>query len=156
VPDAQQRLDELTDKWLRARADLENVRRTSRLDADEARRYGAAPALAGLLEVLDNLQRALATAPEGLDEDFAQGVALIEDQFRRVLAAHGVSPVPAETGMPFDPGMHRALIEQPSSDVPPGSILVVAVPGYKLHDRLLREAQVIVARAPAPPAESGS
>jgi len=144
----EQELVELQAKWLRARADLENVRRTLRQEADTARRYGAAPVLAGLLEVLDNLQRAVAAPPAGIDPTFLHGLQLIEQQFRTVLESHGVSPVPAARGQPLDPNLHRALMEQPSDEVPPGTILLTAVPGYRLHDRLLREAQVIVARAP--------
>jgi molecular chaperone GrpE len=141
---------ELTDKWLRAKAELENVRRTSRLEAEQARRYGAAPVLVGLLSVLDNLQRALAAPPAALDAEYLAGLQLIERQFLDVLATHGVTPVPAARGMPLDPSMHRALMEQESDEIAPGCILLVAVPGYRLHDRLLREAQVVVARAPAP------
>jgi molecular chaperone GrpE len=104
----------------------------------------------GLLSVLDNLQRALAAPPESLDPDYLAGLQLIERQFLDVLATHGVTPVPAERGTPLDPALHRALMEQDSDEVAPGCILVVAVTGYRLHDRLLREAQVVVARAPAP------
>jgi len=144
---AAQQVAELQDKWLRARADIENVRRSMRLDVDSARRYGAAPVLTGLLEVLDNLQRALAAPPAGIDPTFLHGLQLIEQQFLAVLAAHGVTPVPAARGQMLDPNSHRALMEQPSDEVAPGAILQVAAPGYRLHDRLLREAQVIVARA---------
>jgi len=148
LADASQQLAEMQDKWLRARADVENVRRTLRQDVDSARRYGAAPALTGLLEVLDNLQRALASPPPGLDPTFLHGLQLIEQQFLGVLSGHGVTTVPAARGQPLDPNLHRALMEQPSDEVAPGTILQVAAPGYRLHDRLLREAQVIVARAP--------
>ncbi len=142
-----QQLVEMQDKWLRARADIENVRRAMRLDVDSARRYGAAPVLTGLLEVLDNLQRALAAPPADIDPTFLHGLQLIEQQFLSVLAAHGVTAVPAARGQVLDPNSHRALMEQPSNEVAPGAILHVAAPGYRLHDRLLREAQVIVARA---------
>lgn len=141
------------DKWLRAKAEAENVRKTSAQELATARRYGAAAPLLGLLDVLDNLQRALEAPPEGTDETFLTGLRLIEQQFLGVLEAHGVTPVPAEKGMPLDPMLHRALLEQPSDEVEPGRILVVALTGYKLHDRLLREAQVVVARTPDEPAD---
>lgn len=150
APDAT--LAELHDRWLRARAELENVRRAARLDVETARRYGAAPALAALLAVLDNLRRALEPPPPGAPQDFLQGLRFIEQQFAAVLAEQGVSPVPAEPGQPLDPHCHQALLEEPSDRQPPGRILRVAVSGYRLHDRLLRPAQVIVARAPDPPA----
>jgi molecular chaperone GrpE len=145
-------LAELNDKWLRARAELENVRRAARLEAEAARRYGAGPALAALLSVLDNLQRALESPPPGAPQDFLQGLGFIQQQFAAVLAEQGVTPVTAEPGQALDPRCHQALLEEPSDAQPPGRILRVAAPGYRLHDRLLRPAQVIVARAPAPPA----
>ena len=141
-------LAEVKDKWLRALAELENVRRASRIEGEQVRRYGSAPLLQALLGVLDNLQRALAAPPAGIDADYVAGLQLIERQFADSLAAHGVLPVPAEKGQRFDPTVHRALMEQESDEVPPGTIVSLVVPGYRLHDRLLREAQVIVARAP--------
>lgn len=141
-------LAELKDKWLRALAELENVRRASRMESELVRRYGSTPLLQALLGVLDNLQRALATPPAGIDPDHLAGLQLIERQFADALAAHGVLPVPAQKGQRFDPTAHRALMEQASDEVEPGAILTLVVPGYRLHDRLLREAQVVVARAP--------
>jgi molecular chaperone GrpE len=138
---------ELKDKWLRALAELENVRRAARIEGEQARRYGATPALQALLGVLDNLQRALATPPAAIDPEYLAGLQLIEQQFADALAAQGVSPVPAQKGQRFDPSVHRALMEQESDEVEPGAILTLVVPGYRLHDRLLREAQVVVARA---------
>ncbi len=149
TPSSEEQLADLRDRWLRARAELENVRRAARLDVDQSRRFGAAPALLALIGVLDNLQRALGAAPPGLDEGFQNGLKLIERQFLDALAAQGVTEVPA-AGTTFDPKLHRALMEQPSEDASPGTILHVAVPGYRLHDRLLREAQVVVARRPEP------
>jgi molecular chaperone GrpE len=148
APSLEDQVVELHDRWLRTRAEMENLRRSLRQEADTARRYGAAPVLAALLEVLDNLQRALASPPANVDPGFLQGVQLIEQQFRSVLESHGVAPVPAEKGQAPDPNLHRILMEQPSADVAPGTILMTVVPGYRLHDRLLREAQVVVARAP--------
>jgi molecular chaperone GrpE len=144
---------QLRDKWLRAKAESDNVRKMAAQDVADSRRYGASGTLLGLLDVLDNLQRALAAPPEGVEETFLTGLRLIEQQFVGVLEAHGVTPVKVEKGMPLDPMLHRALLEQPSDEVEPGRILVVAVGGYKLHDRLLREAQVVVARAPDEPTD---
>lgn len=149
-PTEQERITELTNKWLRAKADIENVRRAARLEAEDARRYGTGPVVLSLLSVLDNLQRALAAPPKALDADYLAGLQLIEQQFLDVLATHGVTPVKAERGAAFDPSMHRALMEQESDAVLPGSILQLVVPGYRMHDRLLREAQVVVAKSPAP------
>lgn len=155
TPPAEQ-LAELNDRWLRARAELENVRRSARQDVDTARRYGAAPAFAALLGVLDNLQRALAAPPAGTPEDLLQGLRFIEQQFAAVLAEQGVAAVRAEPGQPLDPRHHEALMEEDSADLPPGAIVRVALAGYRLHDRLLRPAQVVVARAPQPAADAGA
>jgi molecular chaperone GrpE len=148
APEAQ--IAELKDKWLRSRAELDNLRRTSRQEVDAARRFGAAPAFTRLLEVLDNLRRALAAAPAGTPADFLQGLALIEQQFLGVLEEHGVSAVPAEPGQPLDPRLHQAIAEEDAPGLPAGAIVRVAVSGWRLHDRLLRPAQVVVARAPRP------
>jgi len=144
TPDGQ--LAELTDKWLRARAELENVRRAARQDVDAARRFGAAPAITSLLAVLDNFQRALAAPPAAVPADFLQGLRFIEQQFLSVLEEHGVSRVTPEPGQPLDPRVHHAVQEEDAPDVAPGAIVRVLLPGYRLHDRLLRPAQVVVAR----------
>ena len=145
-PASDPQLAELTDKWLRARAELENVRRAARQDVDVARRYGAAPAITSLLAVLDNFQRALAVPPAAVPADFLQGLHFIEQQFMAVLEEHGVSRVTPEPGQALDPRVHHAVQEEDAPDVAPGAIVRVLLPGYRLHDRLLRPAQVVVAR----------
>ena len=118
----------LRDKWLRAVAEADNARKRARADLDEARRYGTSALLLELLPVLDNLQRALAAPPEGLDEQFLQGLTLIAQQWTTALAAHGVQPLPAEPGTPFDPAVHRALLEQETEEYEPG-VIVSEIPG---------------------------
>jgi molecular chaperone GrpE len=142
----------LHDKWLRAVAEGKNIRKRAAADVAEARTYGGMAVINSLLPALDNLQRALTTPPEGLDEAFLEGLRLIEQQWVGVLTAHGVVPIPAEPGSPLDPTVHRALLEQPS-DQEPGTIVAEIVRGYRLHDRLLRESQVVVAAAPATDSE---
>ena len=147
-------VESMKDKWLRALAETENARKRARSDVDDARRYGTADLLRSLLPVLDNLQRALASPPAGLDPQFLEGLQLIEQQWIATMAAIGVVAVPAEIGAPLDPSLHRALLEQPTEDHPAGTIVAEIARCYRLHDRLLREGQVVVARAPdAPPAE---
>ncbi|MCB9899234.1 MAG: nucleotide exchange factor GrpE [Planctomycetes bacterium] len=136
----------LKDRWLRARADLENVRRRARLDVDEARHYAVSSLAQTLLPVIDTLQRALDSAPEGTDAAFLEGVRLTEQQLLAALASAGVVPLETRVGDPFDPSRHRALVEQPTDEHTPGSIVAELVRGYMIHDRLLREAQVAVAK----------
>ena len=138
----------LRDKWLRAVAEGKNIRKRAQADVAEALSYGGMGVINGLLPILDNLQRALATPPEGIDEAFLEGLRLIEQQWVAVLTANGVVPIAAEPGSPLDPSVHRALLEQPSEQEP-GTIVAEIVRGYRLHDRLLRESQVVVAAPPA-------
>jgi molecular chaperone GrpE len=130
-------------------AEGKNIRKRAQADVAEARTYGGMAIINSLLPILDNLQRALTTPPEGLDEAFLEGLRLIEQQWVDVLTAHGVTAIPAEPGSTLDPTVHRALLEQPS-DQEPGTIVAEIVRGYRLHDRLLRESQVVVAAPPAP------
>lgn len=158
-PDLAAQAKEFEDRWLRAKAELENSRKRQRQDLDEARRFGAVPLLGSLLNVLDTLQRAIEEASKnaGDDDPLIQGLRLTEQQFLMALQDHGVAPLQTEVGDTLDPALHRALLEQPSADQPAGTILSVFQQGYKLHDRLLREAQVVVARAAddAPAPEDG-
>jgi len=79
---------------------------------------------------------------------FLQGLHFIEQQFLAALEEHGVSRLTPEPGQPLDPRVHQALHEEDAPGVAPGAIVRVLLPGYRLHDRLLRPAQVVVARRP--------
>ena len=154
-----EQLAEMTDRWLRTRADAENTRRRARLDVEEARKHGASNLMQSLLPVLDSLQRALAAKPEGegANDTVWEGLELTEQMLLGTLVAQGVTPIDSSPGSAFDPNSHQALLEQPTSEQEPGTIMMELVRGYRLHDRLLREAQVTVATRPAEPAdEQGS
>lgn len=145
--DLEAELTEAKDRWLRARAELENVRRRARLDVEEAREYGTGDVLLQMLPVLDALQRGIAALPEGDEDPVIEGLRLTEQQFTSTLERLGVIAVAAELGTPMDPECHRALLEQPTDEHPPGTIVAEISRGYRLRDRLLREAEVVVARA---------
>lgn len=151
----EEQLGEMTDRWMRSRADTENVRRRARLDVEEARKHGAANLIQSMLPVLDSLQRALSTKPEAGtesgDDKVWEGLELTEQMLMGTLAAQGVTPIDAHPGAPFDPKVHQALLEQPTEEQEPGTIVMELVRGYRLHDRLLREAQVTVATRPSGP-----
>ena len=147
-PTLEEQLAEAKDRMLRAHAEADNARRRARLDVEEARRFGATPLLRQLLNVLDTFHRALETPPEDLDPGFLQGVRMIEQQLVAALGDHGVSPIDVQPGDALDPNRHQALVEQPSHDIEPGAVVSELVRGFMIHDRLLREAQVAVARAP--------
>jgi molecular chaperone GrpE len=145
--DLEAELTEAKDRWLRARAELENVRRRARLDVEEAREYGTGDVLLQMLPVLDALQRGIAALPEGDEDPVLEGLRLTEQQFTATLERLGVIAVAAELGTPMDPECHRALVEQPTDEHPPGTIVAEISRGYRLRDRLLREAEVVVAKA---------
>ncbi len=132
------------DRLLRLQAEMQNLRnRTSREIADE-RRYAALPVLRELLPVVDNIDRALDAAEKaGEAENLLAGFRLVKQQLHTLLSQHHCEPIAAENE-PFDPNFHQAILQQPSEDVPAGNVMMVTQHGYKLHDRVVRPAQVIV------------
>ena len=155
IADLEQQAADLKDKWLRATADLENHRRRSRRDVEDARADGKKRALAEVLPVVDNLERALQHA-EGATSDEAKGIAdgvsLVMRQFSQALDRLDVVPIEAE-GKPFDPAFHEAMSQVETDELPPGSVAQVLQRGYTLGDKLLRPALVVVAKAAS---ESGA
>ena len=146
--DPEQLLADMEDRWLRAKAENENTRRRARRDVEEARKFGASAMLNELLPALDALQRALASSSADEGGALREGLVLTEEQFTSALRRLGVKAIEIEPGQPLDPSLHRALLEQPSDTYEPGSIVAEITRGYVLHGRLLREAEVSVARRP--------
>jgi molecular chaperone GrpE len=142
------------DRYLRAAADLENLRKRQKRELDDVRLESKGRVLKEMLPVVDNLERAIehATATAG-NNPIVEGVQLVLRQFLTAFERLDVTPVEAG-GQPFDPNLHEAISQQ-ESDQPPGTVLQVLQRGYKSGERLLRPALVIVAKAkPAPaPAE---
>jgi len=154
-PTLEEQMLEMKDRWLRSKAETDNVRRRARLDVEEARRFGAASLIQSLLPVLDSLQMALGSKPEDSHDQVWEGLALTEQMFMGALAANGLTPLEAKAGDDFDPSAHKAVLEHPTDEHEPGKIVMELVRGYRLHDRLLREAQVTVAKSPADGASPG-
>ncbi len=153
--------DALKDQLLRALAETENMRRRSEREADTARKYGHTQFARDLVGAIDNLARALASAPEDkspLDESVQSlltGIELSWTEIQSAIEKHGVRRI-NPVGEKFDYNFHQAMFEVPSNDQPPGMVLEVVQHGYALHDRLLRPAMVGVSKAadkaePAPP-----
>ncbi len=138
------------DRWLRAEADLQNFRRRAARERDEVRRAAEERVLLDVIGVLDDLERALAALGDrAADDPLAQGVALVAQRMRDVLASHGVQPI-ASVGQPFDPNVHEALLEVDAPEgVAPGHVVQEAQKGWRSGDRALRAARVVVARAKA-------
>lgn len=137
------------EKWLRAEAELENYRKRVRREVDEFRKYQSLELARDLLPVLDNLDRALQAAEKAENvEELLQGVRMVSQQFREVLARHDIRPIEA-VGHPFDPNLHEAVQQIPTAEHPPLTVLQELETGYTLHDRVLRPSKVVVAAAPA-------
>jgi molecular chaperone GrpE len=145
--------DQWKEKYLRALADLENSRKRFQREAIELRRYGHEVAVREILPVLDNLERAIESArkTQGV-ESILEGLEMILRHFYQVLAQLGVHPVPG-AGEPFNPEIHEAVQELEREDLPPGTVVQEVQKGFRIHERLLRPARVIVSRIPSLPSE---
>jgi molecular chaperone GrpE len=103
------------------------------------------------LPVVDNIDRAIEAAEKaGEAENLLAGFRLVKQQLHTFLGRNQCEPIEAE-GQEFDPNFHQAILQQPSVDVPAGHIIYVAQTGYKMHDRVVRPAQVIVSSGPGQP-----
>jgi molecular chaperone GrpE len=148
IADVEQKRDEYLDLLQRTRADFENYQKRALRETIQERKYAHGSLAADLLPALDNLDRATAAAKQvGDKSSLAQGVSLVQSQLLDILRRHGITPIEAQ-GQPFDPNQHQAVMQQPSADVPPGSVLQVLEQGFLIHDRVLRPAKVIVSTAP--------
>ncbi len=137
---------------LYAMADTQNVRRRLEKELADARAYAATAMARDVLSVADNLARALDAMPAELREEeklkgFIVGVEATAKELESALRKHGIEKF-ASLGEPLDPNRHQAMIEVPSADAAPGTIVQEMQAGYMIRDRLLRPALVGVARAP--------
>ncbi len=141
APAVQEGID-YKDRYLRTLADFENFRKRSEREKADFFKYALAGLLRELLPVLDNFDRSLDHAEQG--DDFHRGVLLIYKQLFDVLTKHGLRPI-EESGVPFDPKIHEAVVREEDPSVPSHTVVAVLQKGYFLHDRLLRPAMVKVA-----------
>jgi molecular chaperone GrpE len=157
APALQQEVAALQDRLLRLQADFENFRKRTLREREEAYLYGHQNLVKELLPTVDNLERAIEHARgEGADlEGLLQGVELVLRELQSVLARSGVAQIEAE-GKPFDPALHEAMGAQPTADVPPNTVTQVFQKGYRLRERMLRPARVMISSPAASPTESES
>lgn len=149
VDQLKERIAELEDKELRIRAELRNQQQRFDRERADALKYAHGDIAKDLLTVLDNFERTLESAAVAQTaEDVAGGARLVYDEFLKVLAGRQIQQIEA-VGQPFDPTLHEAMLQQPSDDVPAGGILQEVAKGYRMHDRVLRAARVIVSSGPA-------
>jgi len=141
------RITSLEDSLLRAKADYQNLQRRVTIERIELLRYANADLMRALLGVLDDFDRALeaAKASENI-EAVVDGVRLVHQNLVKSLTDAGLEPIEA-LHQPFDPAIHEALLQQPTDEHQPGTVIEQAARGFKLRDRVLRPAKVVVAKA---------
>lgn len=151
--------EENWDKFLRATADLDNYRKRVLREKEELSRATSERVVGALLPVLDNLERALAAASQQPAADNAallDGLKQIQAQFRRTLEQFGLQEVIAHAGHPFDPNHHEAISQVESVEHPEGTIVDQLQRGYRIADRLLRPARVVVSKGLPTEAKDGA
>jgi molecular chaperone GrpE len=144
------------DRLLRTMADFDNYKKRVTRERQEAVKYAYAPLLEKLIPVLDHFDKALDAARNATTdspEAFHDGITMICQQLRTALTEAGLEEINA-VGQPFDPNWHEAVSQQPTTDVPDGQVTQQLRKGYRLRDRLLRPASVVVAKSPAPTSAS--
>jgi len=140
--------DENFERWRRAEAECENIRKRMRRELEDARKYEALALSRDILPALDNLRRAIDAAQQthNLDQ-LSEGVEMVARQIQDALAKHHVVAISA-VDKPFDSEQHEAVQQIPSAEHPPMTVVQELEQGYTLHDRLVRPSKVIVSRAP--------
>src|ERR1700677_5127206 len=140
--------DEHWDRLLRTTADFDNFKKRAARERTEAIQFANASLLQKLLPVLDSFEMALAaaqTAKDGKTSSLQTGIAMVQSQLKNILLESGLEEIDA-TGKPFDPTQHEAVSQQETKDVPEGQVVQQIRKGYKLRERLIRPAGVIVAK----------
>ncbi len=139
----------LKDGYIRAHAEMENIRKRTAAEIESRLRYALQGLAKDILPVADNLQRALAALPKDIQDEavknMAVGLEMTEKGLVEALERYHVHAVPG-VGAPFDPHVHQAVQEVEDTTVPTGTVVQVFQPGYVLHDRLLRAAMVVVSK----------
>lgn len=144
----QDEVEKYKREYLYLRADFDNYKKGVIKERSDLIKYGSERVFAEIVDVLDNFDRALSfeLTPETI-ETYKEGIRLTASEFIKVLKRFGVSEIDCQ-GVAFDPSIHEALSSEETDLVPPGHVSRVFKKAYKLHDRVLRPAQVVVAREP--------
>ncbi|BCU76967.1 nucleotide exchange factor GrpE [Luteolibacter sp. LG18] len=150
--DPWEQLEAEAAKWkevaVRTAADLENYRKRAAREREDALRYANQRLLEELLPVIDNFEMGMMAASKDQGSMIYIGMDMVRRQLSDFLASQGVEEIPAE-GKDFDPNLHDAVTEEESAEVPEGRVLRVTRRGFRLRDRLLRPASVVVSKAPS-------
>jgi molecular chaperone GrpE len=150
--ETQEKLRAEHERCLRIAADLENYRKRAVKEREETQKFGNEKLLKDVLPVMDGLDRALAAA--AADDPLREGVKLVRAAFEQALSRHGVTGFSA-MGQKFDPALHEALMQVPTREQAPGTVVLEHARGFKLNDRLVRPAMVGVAVEPPADAPEG-
>lgn len=148
IEEQKQLVEKFKNDFLYLRAEFDNYKRNAIKERADLLKFGSERVVAEILNVIDNFDRALQTqpTPESL-ANYVKGVEMTANELKNVLVKSGVTEVPSE-GLVFDPMVHEALGSEETATVPEGHIAKVFKKAYKLHDKLIRPAQVIVAKKP--------
>lgn len=153
IADWKTKVEKLEETLLRARADFQNAQKRATAERLDAVRYANAELMKSLIKVLDDFDRALASADESAGESsLLAGVRLVRENFMKALADHGLETIDA-LHQAFDPAIHEALMQQPTDVHPPGTVVEQAARGYRLCGRVVRPAKVIVSKTLDSPTE---
>lgn len=153
IAELEAEVAELKDRWMRAEAEMANVRARARREVDETRQYAVQKFAADVVEAAENLRRGIDSLPRAepgepeLVGRLREGLDGVERSFLAVLERNGIQRQDP-TGQPFDPNFHQAMAEQESVAHPAGTVMQAWTPVWTLNGRLLRPAMVVVAKAP--------
>lgn len=151
VTKLEAQVKDLTDRLLRAHAEMDNIRKRTERDKADTIKYAITKFAGDIIGVGDNFQRAVSAVPAGAAEadaalkSLVEGVTLTEREFLGVLERHGVKRLDPK-GQAFDPNFHQAVMEMDNKEVPAGTVLQVFQMGYTIEDRVLRPAMVVVSK----------
>jgi len=146
LAEAQARIDEQKDAWMRALAEAENIRKRAQADVAAAHKFGVERFAEGLLPVMDSLEAALTAAADS-PQALRDGLELTLKQLRAGFQRANMDEIAPAAGERFDPHKHQAMGAVDAPGAAPNSIVAVMLKGYRLHDRILRPALVTVAKA---------
>ncbi|MBO0707380.1 MAG: nucleotide exchange factor GrpE [Candidatus Dormibacteraeota bacterium] len=145
---AEELIEEANNRHLRLAADFDNFKKRVRQERLELLQYASASLAERMLPVLDDFERVLEHAPEGVDSNWLKGVRMTVQKLQDALQSVGVETIES-VGAPFDPKLHEAIGTEESADQPEDTVVKELRRGYRIHDRVLRPALVSVARTPA-------
>jgi molecular chaperone GrpE len=145
LAEAKALADEHLHGWKRAMADYANLKKETEAARADVHKFACVSLAAELLPVLDSFRKASQEKPEDSSKlaQWADGIARIRDQFESIMRKAGVEAID-KTGVPFDPNIHEAMSTKSVEGVPPDQVVEVLIPGYRMHDRVIRAAKVVV------------